>query len=376
MWQAPNYKVAQRLLWLAALAGISWAVPATASVGPKLLAGCQLLGQGKLAGAAGQFQAAYQQDSRCAEARAGLGTVHLLQGDSQQAVADFQAVAALAPQSSLGGLGLVAAYYQLGDDQAALKICDELLKGDLSGTARAEVTAALAYLQCRQGLYDSTLASADRVLAASPEHSLARYVKAAALLAKQQFAGAAAATEQPPAGPSLCGLLVSDCLFAPETYYAQTHPIAEAAPLLVVAALPEGGEGLLHQEPDFQITSPRHGTTISENVEVRLQVRGKLAINYVAVLLGRKFVGMSNQMPFDLTVMTEGIGDGWQQLRADAYDSDGNILRTATMGVVVARGNRTLTPQELHDRQMTTVLGCGSTCAGASGRPREHISGR
>ncbi len=339
------------------LAILGWPIPATASVGPKLLAGCRLLSQGELVGAAGQFEAAYQQDGRCAQARAGLGTVHLLQGDSQQAVADFQAVAALAPTSSLGGLGLVATYYQLGDDQAGLKICDELLKGDLSGTEQTEVTAALAYLQCRQGLYDSALAAAGRVLAAEPRYPLARYVDAAALLARQQFAEAAAATEQPLAGPSVGGLLVSDCLFAPQTYYAQSHPLAEAAPPpLVVAALREGGEGLLHQELDFQITSPRHGSTVSEKVEVRLQVRGKLEINYVAVLLGEKFVGMSNQMPFVLTVTTAGMGDGWQQLRADAYDRDGNILRTATVGVVVAKGNRTLTPQELQARQMTTEL--------------------
>jgi len=357
MSQPPSHKTVFRLRWLAMLAVLGWPGPAMASVGPKLLAGCRLLGKGELAGAARQFEAAYQQDSRCAQARAGLGTVHLLQGDSQQAVTDFQAVAALAPNSSLGGLGLVAAYYQLGDDQAGLKICDELLKGDLSGVEQAEVTAALAYLQCRQGLYDSALASADQVLTANPEHSLARYVKAAALLARQQFAEAAAATEQPLAGPSVGGLLVSDCLFAPQTYYAQSHPVAEVAPLpLVVVALPEGGEGLLHQEPDFQITSPRHGSTVSENVRVRLQIRGKLEINYVAVLLGEKFVGMTNQMPFGLTVMTAGIGDGWQQLRADAYDRDGNILRTATVGVVVANGNRTLTPQELHARQMTTEL--------------------
>jgi len=345
------------LRWLAMLAILTWPGPATASVGPKLLAGCRLLGQGELAGAAGQFEAAYQQDSRCAEARAGLGTVHLLQGDSQQAVADFQAVAALALTSSLGGLGLVAAYYQLGDDQAGLKICDELLKSDLSGTEQAEVTAGLAYLQCRQGLYDSALAAAGRVLAAEPTHPLARYVKAAALLARQQFGEAAAATEQSLPSLSLCGLLASDCLFAPHTYYAQSHPLAEAAPPpLVVAALPKGGEGLLHQKPDFQITSPRQGATVSENVWVRLQVRGKLEINYVAVLLGEKFVGMSNQVPFGLTVTTTGIGDGWQQLRADAYDRDGNILRTAAVGVVVAKGNRTLTPQELHARQMTTEL--------------------
>jgi len=357
MSQPPSHKTVFRLRWLAVLAILAWPGPAAASVGPKLLAGCRLLGQGELAGAAGQFEAAYQQDSRCAQARAGLGTVHLLQGDSQQAVADFQAVAALAPTSSLGGLGLVAAYYQLGDDQAGLKICDELLKGDLSGTEQAQVTAALAYLQCRQGLYDSALAAAGRVLVTEPRYPLARYVKAAALLAKQQSAEAAAATEQPLAGLSVGGLLVSDCLFAPQTYYAQSHPIAEAAPPpLVVAAVPKGGEGLLHQEPDFQITSPRHGSTVSENVQVRLQVRGKLEISYVAVLLGEKFVGMSNQIPFVLTVTTEGVGEGWQQLRADAYDRDGNILRTATVGVVVAKGNRTLTPQELYARQMTAEL--------------------
>jgi len=357
MSQPPHHKTVFRLRWLAMLAIVAGPGPAMASVGPKLLAGCQLIARGELAGAARQFAAAYQQDSRCAQARAGLGTVHLLQGDSPQAVADFQAVAALAPSLSLGGLGLVAAYCQLGDDQAGLKICDELLKGNLSDTERAEVTAELAYLQCRQGLYDSALAAAEQVLAAEPAHPLARYVKAAVLLARQQFAQAAAAIEQPLAGPSLCGLLVSDCLFAPETYYAQSHPLAEAVPLpVVVTALPEGGEGLLHQEPDFQITSPRQGATVSGTVRVRLQVKGKLDISYVAVLLGGKFVGMTNQMPFDLTVMATGIGDGWQQLRVDAYNSEGNILRTATVGVVVAKGNRTLTPQELHARQVTTEL--------------------
>ncbi len=357
MSQPPNDKKTCGLRWLAVLVILAGSGPATASVGPKLLAGCQLLGQGELAGAARQFEAAYQQDSRCAQARAGLGTVHLLQGDSQQAVADFQAVVALAPNLSLGRLGLVAAYYQLGDDQAGLKICDELLKDDLSSTEQAEVTAELAYLQCRQGLYESAIAATGQVLAAEPICPLARYVKAAALLAGQQFAEAAAATEPPLAGLSVGGLLVGDCLFAPQTYYAQSHPLAEAAPPpLVVAALPAGGEGLRHQEPDFRITSPRHGATIAESVRVRLQVKGKLDINYVAVLLGEKFVGMSNQMSFELTVMTTGIDDGWQQLRADAYDSEGNILRTATVGVVVANGNRTLTPQELHARQMTTEL--------------------
>jgi len=252
---------------------------------------------------------------------------------------------------------LVAAYCQLGDDQAGLRICSELLKGDLSATERAEVTAALAYLQCRRGLYDSALAAAQQVLAVEPTQPLARYVRAAALLARQQFAEAVTATERPLMGLSVCGLLVSDCLFAPETYYAQRHPVAEAAlSLPVLAGLPEGGEGLLHQEPDFQIISPRHGAMVSENVRVRLRVKGRLDINYVAVLLGKKFVGMSNQMPFDLTVMTRGIADGWQQLRVDAYDRKGNILRTATVGVVVAKGSRTLTSQELHARQTTAEL--------------------
>ncbi|MCK4324377.1 MAG: hypothetical protein KAW89_07595, partial [Armatimonadetes bacterium] len=108
MSRPPSDRTMCGLRWLAMLAILAWPGPAAASVGPKLLAGCRLLGQGKLAGATGQFEAACQQDSRCAQARAGLGTVHLLQGDSHQAVADFEAVAALAPTSSLGRLGLVA----------------------------------------------------------------------------------------------------------------------------------------------------------------------------------------------------------------------------------------------------------------------------
>ena len=357
MLQPPSYKSGRGLLLLMMLTTLAWPGPTAASVGPKLLAGCRLLGQGELAGAARQFEAAYQQDSRCAQAYAGLGTVHLLQGDSYQAVADFQVAAALAPNSSLGGLGLVAAYYQLGDDQAGLKICDELLKSDPSDGDRAEVGAELAYLQCRQGLYDSALASADQVLAASPQHRLARYVRAAALATQQQLAEAARAMKQPLAGPALCGLLVNDCLFAPETYYAQKHPLLEAVSAPgAVAALPESREGLLHQEPDFEITWPHHGSTVSGKLRIRLEAKGTLQISYVAVLLAGKFVGMSNRMPFDFAVMTAGIGDGWQQLRADAYDRDGNILRTVTLGVVVAKGNRTLTPQELRARQMTTKL--------------------
>jgi len=216
--QPPSYKAGRGLLLLMMLTTLAWPGPTAASVGPKLLAGCQLVRQGELDSAARQFEAAYQQDSRCAQARAGLGTVHLL------------LAAALDPNSSLGGLGLVAAYCQLGDDQAGLKSCEKLLEDELSAADRTEVTGALAYLQCRQGLYDSALAAAGRVLAAEPTHTLACYVEAAALLAKQQFADAADAIEPPLAGPALFGLLVNDCLFAPEAYYAQKHPILETVP--------------------------------------------------------------------------------------------------------------------------------------------------
>ncbi len=342
-------------LILAAVLGL--VVPAQASVGPRLVAGCRLLGWGQLDEAEQEFEAASWEDSRCAEAQAGLGTVYLLRGESQQAASDFQAVAALEPSSSLGRLGLGAAYYQLGDDQAALKTYEELMSGGVKAAERGEVAAAIAYLQCRQGLYDSALARSAEALREDPHHPLARYVRAASLLARQQIDAAAQAIGERRGAVTLCGLMVEDCLFAPPTYYAKVHQLAQVAPARLPAPEPRvGGEELLHQEPDFRIVYPRHGATVSGRLRVRLQVKGPLDVSHVSVLLGDSFVGMGNQAPFELTVMTTSSPEGWQPLRVDGYDSEGHIVRSASVGVVVANGNRTLAPQERRARATTAAL--------------------
>lgn len=332
-------------------------VPGQASVGGRLQAGCRLLRWGNLDSATQQFAEAYRQDSRCGEARAALGTVHLLLGNNRQARADFQAAAALMPDSSLGQLGLAAAHIQLGDDQAAINVYEELLTEQISPAVRGQVSAALAYLQCRRGLYDSALAQAATALRQAPQNPLACYVRAATLLARGQMIPAAQAIQQPVDNMALGGLMIKDCLFAPRTHYAQAHQIAQVAPPPELTAQPPtAGEGLPAQQPDFRITYPDHGAVVSGRLRVRLQIEKSAQINYISVLLGDDFVGISNQAPFELTVTTERSPEGWQALRVDGYDHQRNIVRSASVGVVVQNANRTLTPQEQQARAVTAEL--------------------
>ncbi len=350
-------------LVLTAILGL--VLPTAASVGPRLEAGCRLLGQGELDRAAAQFAAAYAEDSRCGEAQAGLGVAHLLRGDGDQAVADFQAAAALDPTSSLGRLGLAAAYCQLGEHRLALSTYEGLLLTTLTSADRIEVTAAIAYLQSRQGLYDSALASAGQALQEDPCHSLARYAQAASLLARQQLAAAARATEEPLGNLTLCGLLVGDCLFAPQAYYARAHQLAQIPPPPIPTPPPSPAppppesarrQEFLHQEPDFQIARPQHCSAVSGRLHIRLDVKATLEISHISVLLGDNFVGMSNKHPFDLFVMTTNCPDGWQALRVDAYDRAGHLVRSASVGVVVENGNRTLAPGERQARRTAAEL--------------------
>ncbi len=353
--QAPSQHspLIEALAWLVLPMVLAAALPGHASVGQRLEAGCRLLQWGELERAGQEFEAAYRDDSRCGEARAGIGLVHLLLGEGSQAVTDFQAVAALGPNSSLGRLGLAVAYCQLGDDQAALNTYQELLLTDLGRQERVEVVAAIAYLQCRQGLYDSALGSAARALQEDADHLLARYVQAASLLAREQTGAAAQTMQEPPSGLALYGLMVEDCLFGRGAHYARVHQLAQPAPPPVAPALPVSGEEFLHQEPDFQIVRPRHGSPVSGRLRVRVEVGGALDVSHISVLLGDRFVSMSNQAPFDLFVTTANYPEGWQRLRVDGYDHQGRVVRSVWVGVVVQNGNRTLAPQEQRAREMT-----------------------
>ena len=327
-----------------------FSIPLSASTGEMLLAGCALLQRGEYHQAAARFGAAAQQDQFCQQALVGEGVAWLRLGEAQTALEYFRRARAISEDSALSLLALGAGRCQCADYRGARDAYQRLL--DAGGADREEVAASLAYVDGALGLYDSAITQASRVVADNPDHPLARYALAASLFTRNRLTEAIAIVENhgSPSVPQSAATLVDCCLFAPQAYYAQTHE----PPILIAAVPPAQPEPLeyLHQQPDFRIIHPQHMQTVSGQIRARLQADEAAGVEYVAVLLGGKFVGITNVVPLSMTIDTIMYPDGLQRLRVDGYGKDGRIVRKAAIGIVIRNGNRTLAPQEQAARQV------------------------
>jgi len=324
--------------------------PLAASTGEMLLEGCRLLQGGEYTQAADTFAAITQQDAFCESALVGLGLARLRQGELLTALDNFHRASTLGSASSLPHLALGAAYCQRHDYAAARSAYEHLLSLDLP--ERDEIAAALAYLDCMLGLYDSARVRAVPVLESTPPNPLARYALTASLYVQNRLSEAITIIEGPAIALDAASTWVDCCLFSPAARYAQEHELP-----VVVAALPPtppSASEYLHQEPDFSITYPQHMQTITGKIHARLRVKGTAGVEYIALLLGDRFVGITNVEPFAVLVDSTICPDGVQRLRVNGYSKAGQIVRKASIGVIVQNGNRTLTTQERTCRRIAS----------------------
>jgi len=333
--------VSTRRAYISLITGASlWAVlvlssPLAASTGQRLLEGCRLLQRG------------------------------------EYAALDHLKTAAAASNSPLTHLGLGAALYQCGDYTAARAAYQHAL--DLQPDQPQHISAAVAYLDCLLGLYDSAIAQARRCLDTDPQNALASYALTASLYAQGRIDEAVDAAKAAPTEVEPQTTWVDCCLFADSAHYARHHK-----PTIVAARPPEApsaSSDYLQQEADFSIIYPQHLETISGKVQGRLRVEATAGISYVAVLLGDEFVGMTNVAPFSMMIDSAICPDGMQRLRVDGYNQAGHIVRKASIGVMVQNGNRTLTAQERACRRLAANLLGEQLCLRPRPGLREHLLG-
>lgn len=349
---------------------------AAASVGDDLAAGCEALHRGHWQEARRAFERAWAVDNTCAEALCGRGAVLLQAGQVDAAAELFAQAAMLAPEMAAAYAGSAACAHLSGDDYQAM--IDYRRALGYAATRRAPVRASAAWLACKLGLYESALADARAGVAEDPTDPLARHVLGAALLALGRAGEAVEALgvrcdwgRQPVPGV----LAVPSALLSPgDTYWVQRAlddqtrlasvpehllpagvttsptpvfeppngeetPPAESAPATITAPLAQMG-------PDFMITRPTPGSTVSGVIEVALETDGSLPVRHVAMLLANRFMAISNCLPFRAQLDTRRVADGPRELRVEGYDSGGRVVAEATIVVQVANGARTLAPEE------------------------------
>lgn len=362
-----------RALWALALALAGSA--ALASVGDDLVGGCAALHRGHWDEARRAFDRAWSADNTCAEALCGRAAA-LLQSDDVEAAAELFAQAAmLAPEMAAAYAGSAACAYLSGDDYQAM--IDYRRALGYAVARRAPVRASAAWLACNLGLYESALADASAAVAEDPTDPLARHARGAALLALGRAGEAVTALgarcdwgRQPAPGR----LAVPSALLSPgAAYWAQNGlddrvRLASVSEHLLPADVttsatpvfqppngeetPPAGTGgalpatLAEMGPDFVITRPAPGSTISGVVEVVLETDGSLPVRHVAMLLDDSFMAISNCLPFRAQLDTRRVADGPRELRVEGYDSGGRVVAEAAIIVQVSNGARTLAPEE------------------------------
>lgn len=326
--------------------------PAIAGGGP-LLEAATKLAQGDLAGAQAGFAAELEQvDRECAVAYAGLGTVALMGGNLPEARAQYETALSYAPSLACANLGAATAACLQGSFQEGMR----LYHAGLVGGARvpAAALAGEGYAACALGLYDVAAEKARTALATVPEHSLARYVLAAAGLARGD-AGPAAALggETLHRGNQVAlPLDLPSCIFSPLTVYGAEHQRVHGreAPVGTVAARPGvAGDG-------FGITTPRNGEVLKGTVMVAVSTPAEPPLDYVIVLVNDAFAGVSSVQPFTVSVDTSLFAAGPAEIRADGYDRTGRVAWTAHVVTRIGGGNRTLSADERQTRAMVGEL--------------------
>ncbi len=348
-------------IWVAALA----TVPLCSALGgtAELLAkGASALATGDLATAGDAFGAAAKADGESSVAPVGVGAVALFSGDFVGARIGFTRALTLSPGLAPAHIGLGTVLCQTGDFRGAL----EEFRGALAGARRpARVLAAEAYAACALGLYDTALEQARAALGTDPADPLARYVQAAAALARGDPRLAAeldAAPLEASAGV-VRPVALASCLLSPGMAYWNALRPAGASPGASPAALPPLQRGAevpptlaTHSEEGFRLVRPRQGEVLQGAVVVELEVAADKPLDYVVLFVDDTFAGHSAVRPFKFAVDTRLHPDGLTELRAEGYDAQARVVARASTVVLVKNDNRTLAPEEQAAADATSEL--------------------
>ena len=341
--------------------GVQAAVAAAAAAGPvmsPLAEGGRLLSAGRYVEAETVFRQAAENDSLCAVSRAGQGAALFFSGQVEAAEEHFRQALELDPNCVSAMLGQGVARYSRGRTQEAMVAYRQALA--YHTPYRGEIRACVAHLACMSGFYQAAEIEAASVVEADEGAELALQVLASCYLAGQRPDDAIRVLARP-IGEALAaypGLTARSALFAPDTAYYVDHGLEEQVRL---AALDRFGvrptvqvaqhvepiaAGSASEDDGLSIEWPTSGARVNGAIEVAVGVPGDLQLDYIALLLDDRFVGVSNARPFSMYVDTRNCPDGLRELRCEAYGPGGRIVGRTSRTVVVANGSRTLMASE------------------------------
>ncbi len=324
--------------------------------------GCRLLLAQRFGEAARAFHEARRQDSKCPEALAGEGVAYLYNGQFEAAQACWEQALALEETHSAAHTGLGTLFVLQGAFSAAIDHYQAALC-ETQAQQQAAIRAAGAYAACLAGLYEVAELEARRALQEQPGLELAIQTLAASLLARNRAQQALEVLQAPIAAalPQTLGFVATSPLFAPRAHFYVERRLEEFVRLTegqqavtssAVAApgAPAASTIFSRGTPDFRIEWPKPGSTVRGRIEVNVYVGPDVDVQYIAALIDEQFAGMSNVQPFRIYIDTALASDGLREIRIDAYGPGGTIVRTASVLVNVANGQRTLSEEEKRQR--------------------------
>lgn len=352
------------LLVMAACMVVSMGMPVGVTHAESVMTtGGRLIGAGRYAEAEKLFYEASRDDVLCAAARSGRGAALLFGGNVDTAEEVFANALALDPHCVSALLGQGAVRHRQGRTEEAMASYRQALAYD--GLLRGQIRASVAQLACMAGFYRTAELESNTVLASEPGCELARQVAAASCLA-QERPGAALKMLVEPVGATqqaYPGLQVGSAIFAPGTAYYAAHGLDENVRLAGLKGFGVRPTGLVAEyveqrlpeavddtDEGLRITWPRAGARVSGVMEVTVNAAGDVELDYVALLLADRFVGISSKDPYRIYVDTRLSGDGLKELRCEGYGPDGAVAAKASLMVTVVNGARTLMAAEVAAR--------------------------
>lgn len=350
------------LLVGALLAGPLAVGPCGAAPGEGLRSAAALLLAGDAERARSAFGREAELDRYSAVAVAGAGAADLFAGRTEQGARLFRESLALRPSLAAAHMGAGAAACIMQDYRAAMGHYQRALVGGMARPALA--LAGEAYAACALGLHDTALERARTALATDPQQPVARYAYAAAALARgdagpaAQLDGAALATPGPAAPITL-----ASCLLAPGTAYWQTHALDDQARLARLPALTaptasrsEASRATPPPADDFRLLAPTEGQVLTGAAPVEVALGAGLDLDHVVVLVNDSFAGVSYTAPHRVTLDTRLFAGGAAEVRADGYDRQGAVIRSAHVLARIQNSNRSVAPEETAARRAVAEL--------------------
>ncbi len=337
-------------------------VPSASDSSGALLQGAQWIAAGNYAEAEASFSEAAREDALCAVARVGQGAALLFQQRPDEAAVAFDSAVAIDPHCVSGVLGKGAALYSLGRIQDAMSSYRQTLGYETA--CSPQIRAAVAELACMEGFYRAAELEATSALKAEPSCELAIQVLASSYIAQGRPAAAIKALTAPVRDVTTAypGLTARSPLFAPGVAYYIDHGLDDSLRLAgltdfgirptqtVAQAIGETGDVPENDATGLRIDWPRAGSRVSGGVEVSVTVPDDLKVDYIALLLDDRFVGVSNSTPYRVYIDTTGCGDGLRQIRCQAYGESERVLASCAVTVTVVNGARTVAASELAAR--------------------------